>query len=90
MDFGLIAVSVAAVVIFQQCKPMLLRLVEAREGNVAKPSTAKPDEPIPHTLWILANQETTEWARADAMKIMREKYEESGKDWDSVLKMFKE
>ncbi len=57
------------------------RIIMATRGGDATP--ANEPTPIPPDLMAFISSFTTDWARADATKVIRERYEQS-KDWNMV------
>lgn len=81
MDIGLSAWALAAVVIVERLRPLLLRRIELQEKTLLRPE--KEPVQIPPDLMGLALMDSEQWAQAEMLDGMRALYDECG-DWDTV------
>ena len=69
--------------LWREVKPYLERAYPEEQSELEQESDEK-ETPIPTTLWMVAMNESQEWAREDKLRTMHQMYRESGEDWDVV------
>jgi hypothetical protein len=79
---SVLVIAGTAIYIWSRVEPRLDRVLELRAKEILKPML-EDEEPLPAGFVEWAQNESTEWARDDKLKRMRELYGRL-KNWDKV------